>query len=148
MPSKSEQRLLKRLEKSKKAKQDAFSRQPILRPVEDDDYVVFSLKNLVSGYDLKTNKCSDYLRSQLLLKLQILCMNTWSTLFTKNKQSGGIEIIDKRAFKVPLPACVTEDVNHLYVVRFYGQNARLIGYRTDNVFQAIFVDADLSTYSH
>lgn len=149
MPNKSEQRLQRRLKKQQKAKQDAFSQQPILQQAnDDDDYMVFSLKNLVNGYDLKSNKCTDYIRSQLILKLQTLCCNTWNTLFTKNKQSGGMEIIGKEAFKVPLPACVTEDIGHLYVLRFNSQNARLVGYRSDNIFQVIFVDIDLSTYDH
>lgn len=149
MSSKSEQRLQRRLEKQQKARQDAFSQQPILQQAnDDDDYIAFSLKNLVNGYDLHSNKCTDYLRSQLILKLQTLCNNTWNTLFTKGKQSGGMEIINRQSFKVPLPACITEDINHLYVLRFNSQNSRLIGFRSDNVFQAVFVDVDLSTYNH
>ncbi len=149
MPNKSEQRLQRRLKKQRKARQDTFSQQPILQQAnDDDDYIVFSLKNLVTGYDLKSNECTNYIRSQLILKLQTLCCNTWNTLFTKNKQSGGIELVKKEAFKVPLPTCITEDINHLYVLRFNSQNARLIGYRSDNIFQAIFVDINLSTYNH
>ena len=149
MSNKSEQRLQRRLKQQQKARQDAFSQRPILqRANDDDDCMAFSLKNLVNGYDLRSNKCTDYIRSQLILKLQTLCCNTWNTLFTKSKQSGGMEIIKKESFKVPLPACITEDVNHLYVLRFNSQNARLIGYRSNNIFQAIFVDVDLSTYDH
>ena len=149
MPSKSEKRFQRHLKKQQKARHDIFSQQPILQQAnDDDDYIVFSLKNLVSGYDLKSSKCAEYIRSQLILKLQTLCCNTWSTLFTKNKQSGGMEIIKKESFKVSLPTCITEDIDHLYVLRFNSQNARLIGYRLDNVFQAIFVDVDLSTYKH
>lgn len=149
MSEKSEKRFQRRLKKQQKARRDAFSQQPILQQADDDDdYIVFSLKNLVSGYDLRSSKCTEYIRSQLILKLQMLCRNTWNTLFTKNKQSGGMEIIKKESFKVPLPACITEDMDHLYVLRFNSQNARLIGYRSDNVFQAFFIDVDLSTYEH
>lgn len=149
MSVKAERRLKRRLEQQNQAKNDNFSRQPILQSArDDDDYLIFSLKNLVDGYGLKSEYCNDYIRSQLLLKLQTLCCNTWSTLFTKNKQSGGVEIINKTAFKVSLPSCITDDINYLYVLRFNGQNSRLIGYRSGNVFQAIFVDVDLSTYRH
>lgn len=67
-----------------------------------------------------------------------------------NADYGGnlIEIIDRIIFNVPLPSCITDDVDYLYVLRFDGQNARLIGYRSSNTFRAIFVDVDLSTYEH
>ncbi len=149
MSSKADKRLYRKLQKQNKIKNDNFSKQPVLQSSTDnDDYLIFSLKNLVNGYDLKSEKCTDYIRSQLLLKLQTTCCHTWNMLFTKDKQSGGLEILDKSIFKIPMPACVTEDINHLYVLRFNSQKSRLIGYRSDNIFHIIFVDIDLSTYNH
>ncbi len=149
MSKKSNKRLQRRLEKNAHSRNDTFSRQPILEDAaDDDDYLLFSLKNLSSEYDLNAASCTDYIRSQLLFKLKLLCDQTWNKLFVKSKQSGGIEKIDKSAILAPLPSCVTDDISHLYVVRFNGQNSRLIGYRSDNVFQVLFVDVNLEVYKH
>lgn len=66
----------------------------------------------------------------------------------KSKSCGGFETINTSRFKVPMPTCITEDINHLYVIRFSAQKSRLVGYRRGNVFHVIFVDIDLSTYDH
>lgn len=139
----------KRLEKQRRAVSDEFAKQPVLqRAVDSDDYLVFSFKNLVNEYDLKNKHCTDYVRSQLVMKLRSLSQQTWSGLFAKGKQSGGLEIIKKDCMKVALPACVTEDIGNLYVFRFNAQKARIIGLRVGDVFQILFIDAGLECYGH
>ena len=148
MAKKSERRLQKRLKRQEKAKNDAFAHQPLQQVADVNDYMTFSFKNLVLKYDLKNKYCNDYIRSQLLLKLHKLSCCTWSQLFMKDKQSGGIEAIEKKSIKTPLPPCVTEDIEKLYVFRFNAQHSRVIGMRVENVFHILFVDVGLDCYDH
>ena len=149
MSKKSEKRLAKKLEREKKQKNTISVSLPDLQsPTDNDDYVVFSLRNLHQDYNLSSRLCNDQIKSDLLQKICTMCCTTWNTLFTKRKDCGGLEPLGVDIFKVSMPSCVTDDIDHLYAMRFNGQNSRLIGYRSQNIFHAIFVDVDLSTYKH
>lgn len=149
MSKKAERRLAKKLEKEKKQKNSTSVFLPDLQPSADnDDYVVFSLKSLHKDYNLSSSLCDSQIKCDLLQKMYTMCCTTWNTLFTKRKNCGGLEPLDVEIFKVSMPSCVTDDIDHLYAMRFNGQNSRLIGYRSQNIFHAIFIDVDLSTYKH
>lgn len=114
---------------------------------DDDDLLVFSFRDLQPEYSFDANCCDDKLRKDLLTKLTKMCRTTWEDLQRLGKKSG-FESLERSAIKVPLPSCVTDDVNKLHVIRFHGQSARLIGYRLGAVFYVLFIDAELKLYKH
>lgn len=46
------------------------------------------------------------------------------------------------------PRGVTDDVKKFIVTRFSSQKCRLIGFRRDNVFFILYIDAKLTAYKH
>ena len=59
---------------------------------------------------------------------------------------SGAEKIPRRAFRVGIPQTITEDVP-LLAFRFSGPKP-MVGFRTDAVFNIVWLDRDFSVYNH
>lgn len=148
---KAQRRLEKRLLKNQRAKNDVFSSAlpTTLEPTNDeDDFVAFSFQNLQKDYSFNTSQCDHQLRLDLLSKLRVVSCKSWNDLEKAGKKSG-FESLPINALRKPIPEDVPlKGVNKLHVLRFNGQDARLIGYRLGRVFHIIFIDPELEVYDH
>lgn len=147
---KAQRRLEKRLRKNQKSKNDLFSTSPeVLEPARDDDScVAFSFRDLHKDYGFETAQCDHQTRLDLLSKLRVISCRSWNDLEKVGKKSG-FESLPINALKKPIPKDISlKGVNKLHVLRFNGQDARLIGYRLGRIFYIIFVDTKLEVYDH
>ncbi len=118
----------------------------LLNSQDDNDYVLVSFQYLQKGYDLDDKSLTKDHRANLLSKLVLITQSTWTTLITAPKRSG-FEMIERAETKLN-PRGVTDDVKKLIVARFSSQKCRLIGFRRDNVFFVLYIDAKLTAYKH
>ena len=147
--TKAEKRLERKLKKQSKSLRDVFAQSPIQKPSNDDnDNLVFSFRDLQRDYDFEQACCDDQVRRDLLSSLRRLSRTTWDDLRTRDKKSGGSELINKSEIKASLPSFITDDYEKFIVIRFNSQNSRLIGYRQDNIFYILFIDVSLTLYDH
>jgi len=111
------------------------------------DYPIFCFKHLMSGY--KLDDCSLEQKAYFISKLVKMAQQTWQTLMTSDHKSGaGFELIPKEQMKVTFPSIITEDVQKIYVMRFNGDNYRILGNRSDEVYHITHIDVNLSAYKH
>jgi hypothetical protein len=111
----------------------------------NDDFLLFSFKHLVKGYDLKA--CPDKnIRSQLLDKLRILSEQTHQDLATQPREKGGFERIPVEKIKNHDQVNVNQDIAKFYVFRF--SQSRLIGYFVNNQYFITHIDWKLDAYKH
>lgn len=147
--TKAEKRLERKLKKQSKSLRDVFAQSPIQKPSNDDnDNLVFSFRDLQRDYDFEQACCDDQVRRDLLSSLRRLSRTTWDDLKTRDKKSGGSELINRSEIKASLPSFITDDYEKFIVIRFNSQNSRLIGYRQDNIFYILFIDVSLTLYDH
>ncbi len=148
---KAQRRLEKRFQKNQQSKNDLFSSNPptALEPTNDeDDFVAFSFQDLHKDYGFNTSQCNHQLRLDLLSKLRVISCKSWNDLEKAGKKSG-FESLPINALRKPIPEDIPlKGVNKLHVLRFNGQDARLIGYRLGRVFYIIFIDPELEVYNH
>lgn len=118
----------------------------LLNSQDDNDYVLVSFQYLQKGYDLDDKSLTKDHRVNLLSKLVLITQSTWTTLLMTSKRSG-FEMIERAKTELR-PRGVTDDVKKFIVARFSSQKCRLIGFRRDNVFFILYIDAKLTAYKH
>lgn len=118
----------------------------LLNSQDDNDYVLVSFQYLQKGYDLDDKSLTKDHRANLLSKLVLITQSTWTTFLMTSKRSG-FEMIERAKTKLN-PRGVTDDVKKLIVARFSSQKCRLIGFRRDNVFFVLYIDAKFTAYKH
>ena len=118
----------------------------LLNSQDDNDYVLVSFQYLQKGYDLDDKSFTKDHRANLLSKLVLITQSTWTTLLMTSKRSG-FEMIERAKTELS-PRGVTDDVKKFIVARFSSQKCRLIGFRRDNVFFILYIDAKLTAYKH
>ena len=72
---------------------------------------------------------------------------TWKEINNQHRHALGLEKISRDGIKAPIPAFITEDVDHFLAFRFNGKKA-MVGYRQKYVFYVLWFDHDFSLYKH
>jgi len=113
-----------------------------------DDFVVFSFQNMAKSYAIED--CQDKKEKAFAVdKMREISRKTWNELILRRKQDGGFERIERKKFDLKsIPDGIPADITAWYIIRFHGNNGRLIGYRVQNTFYITHLDHSCTAYSH
>lgn len=131
----------------RKPKRLAPTPRPISNP--QDKEIVFSFKNLKLFSIKSAVKDGDFF-IKFLERLSKISTQTWASAYTTNKHGiAGSEIIDTQSLKASARALVPTGIDRLIVMRAVGDNRPFLGYRTDNVFNVVFIEYNFGdVYNH
>lgn len=109
-------------------------------------YPIFSFKHL---QDVSINKTSNHkLFYDFLIRLKKLSELGWKEIHKSPRHSFGTEIIPQNIIKPELPKFITPEVT-LLAFRAKGDNHPFIGYRENNVFHILYIEANFGDiYDH
>ena len=109
---------------------------------------VFSFEYLEDKLLAKPKLNQDLYRD-LLVRLKSLSQLGWNEINKSQKHSFGYELIPTGCFIPKMPATITPDTDKLMVFRADGANHVFAGFRRDDVFFIVFVEADFNKlYRH
>jgi len=114
------------------------------------NYPVFCLKYLHKNYDIDTCvSCSDrkFLKG-FVKKLKTLSDLSWTDIQLSDCRGHGAEKIASKSIKPSMSTKISEDVKDFLSFRFAGDEGRIIGFRSSNIFHITFIDIDLTVYDH
>lgn len=103
---------------------------------------LFSLRHLAAGFRVSDCQRSD--KAAFADRLQELAQLTWTQIMLAPRQGIGTETIDHQSVREAIPTHVTPD-RTLLAIRF-GDKARIIGYREDEVLHIIWIDPEHRVY--
>ena len=103
----------------------------------------FCLCNLSAGY--RVSNCQQADRAAFASWLDIRSQMTWLDLTLAPREGLGREKIPRGSIRPAIPTKITPDVEHFLSFRF-GDDARVIGYRTDEVFHIVWLDPNHDVY--
>lgn len=120
---------------------------------DSDDFIqlpnyqhpVFCFKYLSPDYNIDSCEIND--KKELIEKIVQLSQMTWNQIKTSPKNGLGSEKISVKSIKPGIPSFITEDVEFLLALRYYGKKA-VIGHRNKFIFHVIFIDRDFTVYDH
>ncbi len=104
---------------------------------------LFGLHYLVGGYNIVG--CDQQERAAFANLLHDMSERTWSQLIQGARQGTGFEKISRQSIKVGIPSSITEDVHFFLSIRITDMG-RLIGFREDEVFHAVWLDPKHEVY--
>ena len=81
-------------------------------------------------------------------RLKKLCELEWDVIWTTHKHGFGTETIPASSLKQSAQNLVPPKITKLLVLRATGDNRSFLGYRDDNVFQVIFIEANFGDIYH
>lgn len=73
--------------------------------------------------------------------------NTWREIKSMPRHGLGLEKIDKKSIKAPIPKFITPDVEHFLSFRFHGLRP-MVGYRQNDIFYVLWFDHNFTLYDH
>lgn len=113
---------------------------------DSPSYPIFSFKYL---QDVSINKTNNHkLFYDFLIRLKKLSELGWKEINKSGKHSFGKEIIPQNMIKHQLPSIITPEVN-LYAFRAKGDNHPFVGYRENNIFHILYIEANFGDiYDH
>lgn len=103
-----------------------------------------SLENLSVAYCLKV--CTVDEKAAFASRLYEMSRLTWQQIAQADRHGQGTETIKRASIKVPIPACITEDVS-IIAFRCFGK-APMVGYRAHDTFYVVWIDRDFTLYAH
>lgn len=109
---------------------------------------VFSFEYLEDKLLAKPKRNQD-LYKDLLIRLKSLSQLGWNEINKSQRHGYGYEFIPTASFIPTMPAVITPDTDKLMVFRADGANHVFAGFRRDDVFFIVFVEADFNQlYRH
>lgn len=94
-------------------------------------------------------KLNQDLYRDLLVRLKCLSQLGWNEINKSPRHGYGFELIPTGSFIPKMPAVITPDTDKLMVFRADGANHVFAGFRRDDVFFIVFIEADFNTlYYH
>lgn len=118
-------------------------------PLDKIDYPLFCFRHLHKDFDIDRCLYADKSFSrQLLKKIGLVSKISWIDIQMSDRQGHGTEKISKKSIKKTIPSSITEDVNDFLSFYFNGDRGRIIGFRNQMVFHVVYIDTELSVYSH
>lgn len=109
---------------------------------------VFSFEYLEDKLLAKPKRNQDLYRD-LLVRLKSLSQLGWNEINKSQRHGYGYEFIPTVSFIPKMPAVITPDTDKLMVFRADGANHVFAGFRRDDVFFVVFVEADFNQlYRH
>lgn len=113
--------------------------------VEAREYPVFCFRYLHKEYGI--NSCTQQQKAALLEKIDKWRNMTWDEIRLAPRHGLGYEKIARSSIKPPMPAFVTNEVDHLLALRFDGM-APILVQRRNFVMHLIFIDPKMECYKH
>jgi hypothetical protein len=109
----------------------------------------FSFRFHKAGADYCLHHCDRDQKAAFVDKLYILGQQTWRDIVQTSHLNGGCELIPITQMRPKQrPAGITDDVDKLLVFRFNSDKCRFAGFRDGAIFYIVWIDKDLSLYSH
>lgn len=105
---------------------------------------IFGLEFLTRDFCL--SKCEKHEKAQFVDKLHKLSQLTWAEILSTSRTGMGHEKIYRDKIKVGIPPHITDDVVFL-AFRCIGK-APMVGYRSERVFNIVWIDRDFTLYDH
>ncbi len=110
--------------------------------------VIFSLRHIQNGKycfsQLDQKQKSDF--AEALFRRKDF---TWNDYHQIPKESLGYELLPFCCLKIASkPICVTEDLDKVIVIRFSGNDGRIVGFREKNIYYVLWVDCCFELYDH
>lgn len=123
---------------------------PAIATIGDNGHPVFCFQHLHRDYNISETLTRDKkFPKGLLSKMETLTHMTWTQIKFSARTGAGAEKIPIDSLRKAPPATITGDVKEFLSFRFSGTDGRIIGYRgKDTIFHIVFIDTDLSVYSH
>ncbi len=135
---------------SKRIKKQGGKQGNIVKSQEPPNYdlhpPVFSLEKLQpGGYCLSSlDKDDKAMFAEAIYKRKNI---TWADIKKQHRHALGTEKIPKSSIKAPIPAFITDEVEHFLVFRYKGLNP-MVGYRLRDVFFVLWFDHNFTLYKH
>ncbi len=110
--------------------------------------VIFSRRHIQNGKycfsQLDQKQKSDF--AEALFRRKDL---TWNDYHQIPKESLGYELLPFDCLKIASkPICVTEDLEKVIVIRFSGNDGRIVGFREQNIYYVLWIDCGFELYDH
>ena len=111
------------------------------------EYPLFCFQYL---QDSSIKKCKDgEFLYNFLMRLKKLSEMGWKEIHVSPRHKYGVEKIPVSQIKPKLPLSITPDVTELTVFRACTDNRPFLGFRTENVFHVVFIEAAFNDiYDH
>lgn len=110
--------------------------------------VIFSLRHIQPGKycfsRLEQKQKSDF--AEALFRRKDF---TWNDYHQSSKQALGCELLLFDCLKISSkPVCVTDDLDKVIVIRFSGNDGRIVGFREQNIYHVLWIDCSFELYDH
>ncbi len=131
----------------KKPSRPTASRINIPTEINYDDHPpIFSLERLQLGKYCFSNMDGSHKASfaEAIFKRR---NTSWAEIKKTGRHKLGFEKIDKKSINAPIPAFITEEVDHFLAFRFSGMKP-MVGYRLRDVFYVLWFDSCFDLYPH
>ena len=107
--------------------------------IQESVKVVFGFSELRQcSYIYATNDGKFFIR--FIERLKKLCTLTWNQVYTSSRHSFGTETIMKENLNSSTQQLCPSGVDKLLILRATGDNHSFLGYRSDDVFQILFIE--------
>jgi hypothetical protein len=107
----------------------------------------FSFEKMQDGSGNSFNCCEDEDRLSLAKRMFMLSREPWRKIRGASNKGFGSEEIPRNRIKRPVPASVTDDVDHFLSLHYVGKK-RFIGYKVGQIFFILWVDHNFQAYDH
>lgn len=121
-----------------------------IAPVQSVDYEssfpVFSLERVQHGPYCFSNLAQEHKAffGEAIFRRRTLA---WKDIKSADRHGLGCEKISRKSIRAPIPAFITEDVDHFLALRFNGLRP-MVGYRIRDVFFVLWFDHNFTLYPH